>query len=144
MPQWGIALAWIAWAASLVNDWPWLALVFTLLWLSAWGRWPDTPWLFGLELVVVVATEVILLRKTPPRPVARSYNRVITESMTLLWLSFLLGAIGGLVAWEGTVGFDAASRARGFVTEVLTRATLRGTRLFLGLILLVLTPAWFR
>lgn len=144
MPQWGIALAWIAWAASLFNDWPWLAVTFSLLWLSSWGRWPARPWLFGLELMVVVVTEVVLGRKTPPRPVARSYHRVIMESMSLLWLAFLFGAIGGLVAWEGTVGFDAGSRARGFVSGLLKRTTLRGIRFVLGLILLVVTPLWFR
>ncbi len=144
MVAWELALAWIAWAASAVNDWPWTVVVLGFVWLSGWGRWPRSPWLFGVELVTVVAVEGLLHRKTPLRPVARSYRRVVMESMTLLWLSFLLGALGGLVAWEGTVGFDAASRARGFLSGFIQRATLRGTRLVLGLLLLMLTPLGFR
>lgn len=144
MSEWGEALAWMAWAASVLNDWPWLAIVFGILWLAAWGHWPSTPWLFVWEAAAVLTIEVILGKKTPPRPVARSYRRVAMESMTLLWLSFLFGAVGGLVAWEGTVGFDAGSRAKGFISGLVRETTLRGTRLILGLFLLWLTPLGFR
>jgi hypothetical protein len=64
--------------------------------------------------------------------------------MTLLWLSLLFGSVPGIVAWQGTVGFDAGLRLSGFVRDFRRRLAIRGIRFVVALSIAGFLPLGFR
>lgn len=138
------ALAWITAGLSLVNDWPWFWATFVLTWTFGMNRLPHALWWLWGGLVVLFAVEGLLRNYLPDPPVARSMKRLLTESLPLLWFSLLLGPVPGIVAWQGTVGFDAGIRLRGFLRDAKRRALIRSARLAVALAIVFLLPLGFR
>lgn len=137
-------LAWISVFLTWVNDWAWVWVVYLLEWGAGYGHWPSSPWWFAGGLGLLVLAELAMRQFLPGPAPTRTPGRLLTETMTLLWLSLLFGSVPGIAAWQGTVGFDAGVRLSGFVRDSRRRLLIRGIRFLVALSIVVLLPLGFR
>lgn len=128
---------------SLLSDWPWLLGLFVFQWTLeyAYGHFAMVP--FVLELLFVGVVEGLLAWYLPPKAVDRSSKRLLVEGSVLVWFAVLFGAILGFGIWQVAVGFDAGVRLHSAVREIKRRATLRGVRFFVGLLLMIFSIGWY-
>lgn len=126
---------------ALFNDWPWLLVVVGVSWLLSWGHWPASPWWMVVELAAALAAEGILAALKPRRALARLASGTALEGAALGGFVLLWGTFSGLALWQGALGFDAVSRLHRLMVTAGRRAVLRGVRVVLGVVLLVLYHA---
>ncbi|AUW93469.1 MAG: hypothetical protein C7B44_02525 [Sulfobacillus thermosulfidooxidans] len=119
-------------------DGPWLLILVLAetVWRVGFPYWGGS--LLALQWGVAAALEWGFHRLLPKRPVARSRHRLLRESWVLLWLSLLLTPVPGLVAWQGTVGFDAAVRLQRFGQDMRKIVMVRGAKFVVALLWFVM------
>ncbi len=137
-------LAWISVVLTWVNDWAWVWVTYILVWGAGYGHWPSSPWWFAGGLMLLVSAELAIRKFLPSTAPTRTPARLVKETMTLLWLSLLFGSVPGIVAWQGTVGFDAGLRLSGFVRDFRRRLAIRGIRFVVALSIAGFLPLGFR
>lgn len=128
-------------AFAFFNDWPWLIALVGLSWVLSYGHWPSSYWVLLVELVSVFSVEFILALYTPKRRVHDTSKGVALEGAALGGSTMLWGSVFGLLLWQASLGFDAAARMHRLATTVTRRVTLRGIRVGLGLLFVILYGA---
>ncbi len=126
---------------ALFNDWPWLLALVGLSWLLSWGHWPASPMPLVVELVLAFAVEVALAALVPRRRVQRMTTGATLEGAALGGFVLLWGTFPGLMLWQASLGFDAASRMHTVMVTAGKRAVLRGGRVAAGILFIVLYHA---
>ncbi len=130
-------------AGAWLWDGPWLVITVALQMVLRLGY----PYWWGWALVgewgVAAAGDWAFHLWLPEPPAARSPSRLLRESWVLLWLALLLSPILGIVAWQGTVGFDAAKRMQGFGRDVRQIVVVRAVK-SISVVLLVIIIARLR
>lgn len=127
------------WAAlalviGLASDWPWLWVAFGLGWALRWGAWVGHPVLFGGELLGAVGLEAALSYLRPPSPPRGT--AFFNEGAALIVSTVSLGAVVGFMAWQLSVGANAASRLHATLRGYAVAVGLRGIRFMAGVVML--------
>lgn len=122
------------------RNWPWLLVVAALSWPLSYPHWPSTVWPLVCEVVGVLGAESVLAY------VGREHHQTMAEGAALEGaalggLALLWGTFPGILAWGGSLGFDAASRGRRFIKTVGRQAIVRTVRVLLGVVFVVLYHA---
>lgn len=125
-------------AFAVFNDWPWLLALVGLSWLLSWGRWPISPWPLWLSFILGFAVEVVLALFRPRRKIGRLATGATLEGAALGGFLLLWGTLPGLLLWQGALGFDALARLHTLMMTAGRLAILRGSRVALGILYIVL------
>ncbi len=123
---------------SLFWDGPWLIVAMGLQWVLRIGIIKWAMGVFVAELLILGTLEWMLYKWQPSHRLRPRPRCLLKESWVLVTLSLLLSPIPGFIAWQASVGLDAAAKVHGLNQSVMKIFRVRIIKCLLIIVLALL------